>query len=97
MILITPNISKSEPLTIQTTLPCHDTKEIINVLRKQYKEFPFSLGKANDDAESIMSLWVNPTSKSWTILATKNDITCVIGTGENFELVPYKDKSKFKT
>lgn len=78
---------------ITTDIYCDKTSTIMNTLKKDYREFPFLLGKANDAAKSVMSLWVNPTTKSWTILSTKEEITCVIGTGQDFNLVPYGKKS----
>ncbi len=94
MAFIVPQASKAQEFVINAELICNETKHIVNVLRKEYKEMPFLFGKAGDEAKSIMSLWVNPTTKNWTILATKEDITCVVGVGSKFELVPYKENSK---
>lgn len=93
MAFIVPLASNAEE-TITTQLYCDDTKKIVNTLKQTFKEMPFVFGKTNDAAKSVMSLWVNPTTKSWTIVATKKDTTCVIGVGDNFELVPYKDTIK---
>ena len=51
---------------------------------------PFMTGKADDSAKSIVSIWMNPVDSNWTIVATKNDITCVIGLGTDMKIVPYK-------
>ena len=51
---------------------------------------PFMTGKADDSAKSIVSIWMNPIDSNWTIVATKNDITCVIGLGTDMKIVPYK-------
>ncbi len=37
-----------------------------------------------------MSIWVNPATKSWSIVATKEKLSCIIGVGENFEFIPFK-------
>lgn len=94
MAFIAPRVSNAEESLIQATLYCDDTKKIVNTLRQTFKEMPFAYGKTNDDAKSVMSLWINPTTKSWTIVATKKDISCVVGVGDQFELVPYKDTTK---
>jgi hypothetical protein len=47
----------------------------------------------NDKANSTMSVWVSPRNKSWTITATKQSVSCIIGAGTAFELVPYKKET----
>lgn len=79
------------PVTvIKTDIPCYDTDTLFNTLKKEYKEIPIVYGTANDQAESIMSVWTSPSSKSWTIVATKDDTSCVIGAGNKFKFLPLK-------
>lgn len=87
-----PNNSYSQKLedTVTVDLPCYNTQEIFKSLREKYKEMPFMTGKADDSAKSIVSIWMNPIDSNWTIVATKNDITCVIGLGTDMKIVPYK-------
>ena len=47
-------------------------------------------GRAGDFANSIVSVWMNPVDGTWTIIATKKDITCVIGVGTDMKIVPHK-------
>lgn len=47
-------------------------------------------GKADDDAGSTMSVWMNPIDNDWTIIATKDELSCVVGTGTDLKLIPYK-------
>ena len=49
------------------------------------------MGKANDVAKSTMTLWVNPIEDNWTIIATKGELSCVIGTGTQFKIMPKKN------
>lgn len=72
---------------INNTMPCGDTNEVTKHLMERFKEMPIIIGKADDVANSVMSLWINPLSKSWTIIATKNDISCIIGTGKDFTIL----------
>lgn len=88
MAFIVPRVSNSME-TVPTEAYCTSTKTLVSSLSEKYKERPFILGKTGDQAGSIMSLWINPTSKSWTIVATKDDISCVIGVGEDFKIIPY--------
>ena len=76
--------------TITADLPCYNTKELFKSLREQYKELPFMTGKAEDEANSVVSIWMNPADNNWTILATKKDLTCVVGMGTDMKFVPYK-------
>ena len=94
MAFIAPQASKAQEFVLEAKLLCNETTAVITALKKDFKEVPFLLGRAGDDSKSIMSLWINPTTKSWTILATKNDVTCVVGVGDKLELIPHKDTIK---
>ena len=87
-----PNISYSQKLedTVKIDLPCYNTTELFKSLREKFKELPLLTGKADDDANSTMSVWMNPIDNDWTIIATKKDLSCVIGTGTDMKLIPYK-------
>jgi len=73
---------------IATEIYCDDTKTIVSSLKKDYDEMPIILGKAADVAKSTMSIWINPVEKTWTILATKGDRSCIVGVGEDFKILP---------
>ena len=51
---------------------------------------PLLTGKATDEARSTLSVWMNPTDKNWTIVATTKDISCVVGMGTDIKLINYK-------
>ena len=51
---------------------------------------PLLTGKATDIARSTLSVWMNPTDKNWTIVATTQDISCIIGMGTDIKLFNYK-------
>lgn len=72
---------------------CDSTDTIVKNLKETYKETPILIGKASDQANSVMTLWINPTNKSWTILATTEKISCIIGVGDNFTIMPTPKKS----
>ena len=87
-----PNNSYSQEIKekVETELPCYTTEEILKSLKERYKEMPFMIGKASDFANSTVSIWINPVDSTWTIIATKKDITCVVGMGTDMKLVPYR-------
>ena len=76
--------------SISVNLPCYNTKEIFKSLSEKYKELPFMTGQVGDEASSIVSIWLNPVDNNWTILATKKDLTCVVGVGTDMKIIPYK-------
>lgn len=92
LLLLTPYICfAGEKIT--TEMYCDDTKVIVKTLRETYREEPFILGKADDVAGSVMTLWLNPLSKTWTIMATSGDFSCIVGVGSNIQLIPLKNKT----
>lgn len=98
MVCIVPLASNSaESELVDIKVPCTNTKIIVDSLSKEYRETPFVLGRANDRAKSVMSLWVNPITKSWTIIATMSEVSCVIGAGDSFQLVPSDQIKTLKT
>ena len=82
------SVVSEEIVNIQ--LPCYNTKVLFDTLKKNYKESPILIGKADDVAKSTMTLWVNPIDDNWTIVATKGDLSCVVGTGTHFKVMPNK-------
>lgn len=79
---------------VNVQLECYNTMKVFNDLKKTYKEIPVILGKANDEAGSTMTLWISPTEKTWTIVATKDKISCIVGTGIDAEITPVFLKKK---
>ena len=88
--LSTKSYSQKLEESITIDLPCYNTKEIFKSIREKYKELPFMTGQVADEASSIVSIWLNPVDNNWTILATKKDITCVVGVGTDMKIIPYK-------
>lgn len=70
--------------------PCFDTNQLFAELKSKYKETPIMLGIVSDQASSTMSMWINAKEETWTIISTKNDTSCVIGSGVDFKLVPIR-------
>ena len=86
------NVSYSQKLeqTIKAELPCYDTTELFKSLREKFKELPLLTGKTDDEANSTMSLWLNPVDNNWTIIATKKELSCVVGTGTDMKIIPIR-------
>lgn len=71
---------------------CDKTTFIFQTLKKEYYEIPVLTGKADDIAKSTMSIWTNPKTNSWTIVATKDDLSCIIGVGSDLKIIDYSKK-----
>ena len=76
--------------SISAELPCYSTTELFKNLREKYKELPILSGQASDEAKSTISVWMNSTDKKWTIIATKKELSCIIGVGTDIKLFNYK-------
>ena len=89
MYALLSNNSYSQKLeeTVKTELPCYNTQELFKSLREKFKELPLLTGKTDDNANSTMSIWLNPVNNDWTIIATKKDLSCVVGTGTDMNLI----------
>ncbi len=74
--------------TINTSFACYDTTELFKSLRTNYQELPFLFGKADDMAESTFSMWIGPVDKTFTLIATIDDLSCIVGSGRDIKLVP---------
>ena len=74
--------------TISISIPCYDTKELFASLRTMYMEIPIVYGKTDDIAQSTFSMWANNKEKTFTLVATIDDLSCVVGSGRELKPVP---------
>jgi hypothetical protein len=68
-------------------LSCFDTQELFKLLKKQFVETPFVMGKSDNEAKSVMILWTNVERKSWTITSSIDETSCVVGYGQNLKVI----------
>lgn len=90
-LLLLPTLANSSEI-LTSEMYCDDTKMIVKELTNKYHEEPFLVGQANDVAGSVMTFWMNPLTKSWTIVATKGDLSCLVGVGEELKVIPVRKK-----
>lgn len=88
--LITFNANAGE--VISRDMFCADTKLIVKDLRDKYNEIPVVTGKVDDEAQSLMTIWMNPVEETWTIVATNKDYSCIIGVGQKLKVIDYSKK-----
>jgi hypothetical protein len=89
MAFTVPQVSNAVE-TVSIDILCDRTQRVFDTLKNEHGESPVLLGKTFDKANSTMSLWTNPTSGTWTILATVKNVTCIIGTGDDLTDLPVK-------
>ena len=77
---------------VQRDMFCADTKIIVKDLREKYNEIPVVTGKVDDEAKSLMTIWMNPVEETWTIVATNKDYSCIIGVGQKLKVIDYAKK-----
>jgi hypothetical protein len=77
---------------VQRDMFCADTKLIVKDLREKYNEIPVVTGKVDDEAKSLMTIWMNPVEETWTIVATNKDYSCIIGVGQKLKVIDYAKK-----
>lgn len=89
MILFSSSVW-ADPITIEKPVICDRNETIFKALAgKNYQEKPVWLG-ASDEKLVNYSLWVNASTKTWTIVQFNSDIACILGTGEAFTLMSKK-------
>lgn len=66
----------------QQTSPCDTKEKTHELLTKQYGERPFIEMKDNFDRQFVM--YVNPNTGTWTVIATKDDLSCAVSAGKDF-------------
>lgn len=71
----------------QLDLICFDTELLFKELRNEHQETPFLFGENDDNIESTMSFWMKRGGESWTIVATKKELSCILSMGKNLKVV----------
>ena len=73
--------------TTKKEVYCDNTDKLLLILQNgEFEETPIWFGKGDGKAPNY-SLLVNQKTKSWTMIQFNNELACVIGTGENFNLL----------
>jgi hypothetical protein len=81
----------NKPFVVEKKLLCSTTESVIKSLSgPDYKEKPIWAGTDGNDRYVITA---NKNTKTWTILQITDGFSCIIGTGRNQSLIPFKDKS----
>ena len=80
----------AQPVTTKKEVYCDKTEDLISVLKSEkFEEAPIWLGKGDSKAPNY-SLFVNPETRSWTIIQFNNELACVLGSGESYKTITKK-------
>lgn len=93
-ILLLTSLTCQAGELVQTEMYCDSTKEIGKTLLDTYGEIPVVTGIASDEAKSLFTIWTNNETKTWTLVATKDETSCIIGVGDKLKVVDYRSKKK---
>ena len=91
LLMMTFTVSaQAAPVEIQKPVICDSTDTVIKLLSSEnYQEKPIWLG-ASDENLVNYSLWINASTKNWTIVQFNNEIACILGAGENYTILNRK-------
>jgi predicted glycosyl hydrolase (DUF1957 family) len=74
----------------QTTVPmdayCDQSKVLLTSLLKDYREHPVITGKMSAVKDGVMSVWINPENNSWTVVVTKDTVSCILSSGTELKV-----------
>jgi hypothetical protein len=84
IILVLSSVVMAQPIIIQKPVTCVDTKTLLQgLMGSDYKETPVWLGVEPGAEVPKYSVFVNPQTRTWTIIQFNDTIACVLGTGIN--------------
>jgi hypothetical protein len=82
LALLLPSVVMAQPIIIQKPVTCTDAKTLLQgLIGSNYKETPVWLGVEPGAEVPKYSVFVNPQTKTWTIIQFNDTIACVLGTG----------------
>jgi len=79
--LISPIAHAQEIIDLQKSLKCSDAQVVMNYFVDTHKEIPIWVGKSVHNTH--ITLLMNPTTRSWTMIEYDSRLACVLGAGED--------------
>jgi hypothetical protein len=84
------SVAYAQPSITKKEVYCDKTEILIPVIKgKDFQEVPIWFGKGDGKAPNY-SLFVNNETRSWTIIQFNNELACVIGSGESYQVITKK-------
>lgn len=94
MMLATPVAAQDEQVdgyTVNVPINCTpDGQQMIDLIKQRFGEDIVFLGqsKTPDEKELYTSLWVNPTTQTWSFIVINKELGhgCIVGSGDPYQL-----------
>lgn len=88
LLLFISNIAQAQSFSATLEVGCEKTDKLMEAIQSsEYKEKMHWGGQMPSD-QSIFSLWVNESTKSWTLLKSSiSGYSCIIGAGTESKVV----------
>jgi hypothetical protein len=81
----------AETFLTNKEVECDKAERMIsNLKNSDFKEVPIWFGKEADSKTPNYSLFVNPETRTWTIIQFNKDVACILGSGESYSVVTKK-------
>lgn len=81
-VLLIPALAFAEPVKVDKPVVCDTTQTVLDELTKKYGEAPIFMGKRKD---SMVAVFVNSKTTTWTVVQFNDKIACGIDAGEGFQ------------
>lgn len=91
ILCIAPTLSNAEQHTVPFEIICDDTTTIVRTLKKEFVEIPLVVGKGLGSSQHMISFWGNPDTKTFTVVDTYGDTSCILGVGTDVEVIDYSN------
>ena len=73
--------TQADIVVVPKPVECTATKKLLPaIVASDYKEIPVWFGQ-EPDSGSNYTLFVNPTTKTWTLIQFDHNVACVVGSG----------------
>ncbi len=86
LLCLTSSIANAQAFEIRKSLICDETQKVVKALAEKFNEKPVWVARDIKD-DSKYSLFVNPKTGSWTLLQMTPDVSCILGVGEESNLL----------
>lgn len=88
LLYASSSIAQEELQSINVEMNCFTTESVFKTLKSKYNETPITILQSVEK-DVIFSLWVNSSKdKTWTLIVSRKNITCLVGSGNDFTIVP---------
>lgn len=76
-----------QPAVAQEQQACGPRRQVIERLKKNYGEVERGVGIEEGKNTTVMMLFVNDETKSWTLLRVQPELACGVASGSDFTLL----------